>query len=152
LITGISAWKQENILSFIDIIAIQFFPQGITICFYGRLELILGSYLFAKTYLSIGCGFNEYETTVFIFRRGYPGTNRNITACYSARDCETLYLKNQRRLIRPDVLSVSLSLKNSNKILIAQVGERGISSIREIEDFASDLAQTLNLPLSRKPL
>jgi hypothetical protein len=47
---------------FSDIVKyVQFFPQGVVICFYGGVRIILGIYLVSSGYWIVGKGFNEYD-------------------------------------------------------------------------------------------
>ena len=89
LITGVSSYIKTNLISFLDASQIIFFPQGITMCFYGTLGLILSINQFFITYLKIGEGFNEFDKekgTVRIFRKGFPGKNSDIDIKYSLKD------------------------------------------------------------------
>ena len=89
LITGISSYIKMNIISFLDASQIIFFPQGITMCFYGTLGLIFSINQFLISYLRIGEGFNEFnkETgTVRIFRKGFLKKDSDIDIIYSLKD------------------------------------------------------------------
>lgn len=89
LITGLSSYLKYNIISFLDASQIIFFPQGITMCFYGSLGLILSINQFTITFLKVGEGFNEFDKnkgTIRIFRKGFPGKNSDINFNYALKD------------------------------------------------------------------
>ena len=72
---------------------IAFFPQGLLMCFYGCLGLLLSLYWWLLIYWDIGGGFNEFnkkEGFMRIFRWGYPGKNRRIDIVYPLKDIEAI--------------------------------------------------------------
>ena len=65
---------------------ISFFPQGLLMCFYGSLGLLLSIYWWFLIFWNVGGGFNEFNKKdgfVRIFRWGYPGQNRKIDLYYT---------------------------------------------------------------------
>lgn len=48
LIAGISSYMNQNLIEFLNAKEIIFFPQGITMCFYGLTGLIISSYQVRK--------------------------------------------------------------------------------------------------------
>lgn len=89
LITGISSYIKMNIISFLDASQIIFFPQGITMCFYGTLGLIFSINQFVIAYLKIGEGFNEFNKdtgTVRIFRKGFFKQDSDVDIIYPLKD------------------------------------------------------------------
>lgn len=89
LLTGLSSYVKINIIPFLDSSQIIFFPQGITMCFYGSLGLILSMNQFFITFFKVGEGFNEFDKkkdTIRIFRKGFPGRNADIDIKYSLKD------------------------------------------------------------------
>jgi hypothetical protein len=146
LLTGISSYLQQNLFPLTNYEDIQFFPQGLVMCFYGLLALILSLYLWACIAWSIGGGFNEFnkdEGFVRIFRWGFPGTNRRIELVYplSEIDCIRVDLQeglNPRR-------SIYLRLKGKRDILLTRIGQP--LTLEEIEKQAADLAKFLQVGL-----
>ena len=66
---------------------IAFFPQGLLMCFYGSLGVLLSIYWWFLIFWNVGGGFNEFnkkESLIRIFRWGYPGQNR-LPGCFSIR-------------------------------------------------------------------
>ena len=61
LIVGISSYLKFNIIPFLDASQIVFFPQGITMCFYGLTGVILSINQFLILHLKIGEGYNEFN-------------------------------------------------------------------------------------------
>ena len=89
LITGISSYIKMNIISFLDASQIIFFPQGITMCFYGTLGLIFSINQFLIAYLKVGEGFNEFNKvtgTVRIFRKGFLKKDSDVDITYPLKD------------------------------------------------------------------
>lgn len=86
-IAGISSYTKTNILEFINANDIIFFPQGLTMCFYGILGLIFSINQILITYYKIGEGFNEFDKekgTMRIYRKGgFPWKNTDINLIYS---------------------------------------------------------------------
>lgn len=88
-IAGISSYTRTNIIGFIDANNIIFFPQGLTMCFYGTLGLIISINQILITYYKIGEGFNEFDKekgTMRIYRKGFPWKNSDINLVYSLTD------------------------------------------------------------------
>lgn len=89
LIVGISSYLKFNLVPFLDSSQIIFFPQGLTMCFYGNLGLILSINQFAISILKIGEGYNEFDKvkgTVNVFRKGFPWKNSDINITYPLKD------------------------------------------------------------------
>lgn len=94
LIVGISSYLKFNIIPFLDASQIIFFPQGITMCFYGTLGLILSINQFIISFLKIGEGYNEFDKTkgkMTIFRKGFPGKNSDVNISYALKDIVRRY-------------------------------------------------------------
>lgn len=75
IITGISSYYKLDILPF-GIDKLQFFPQGLVMCFYGLFGLIFSFFLGFTLFWNIGEGFNEFnkkDGIIRIFRWGFPG-------------------------------------------------------------------------------
>lgn len=89
LITGISSYLGYNLIGFLDATQIIFFPQGITMSFYGTIGLILSLNQTLILFYEVGEGYNEFDKkkgTMRIFRKGFPWKNSNIDIVYSLND------------------------------------------------------------------
>lgn len=89
LIVGISSYIKFNIIPFLDANQIIFFPQGLTMCFYGSIGLILSINQILIQELQIGEGFNEFDKkngTIRIFRKGFPGKNVDVNILLPLED------------------------------------------------------------------
>ena len=89
LITGISSYLGYNLIGFLDATQIIFFPQGITMSFYGTIGLILSLNQTLILFYEVGEGYNEFDKkkgTMRIFRKGFPWRNSNIDIVYSIND------------------------------------------------------------------
>lgn len=89
LIVGISSYLQRNIISFLKANEILFFPQGVTMLFYGTIGMIISVYQILLINWKVGEGFNEFNKKtgqVTIFRKGFPGKNSEIKLVYPLED------------------------------------------------------------------
>lgn len=89
LITGLSSFFKHNFIFFLNADRILFFPQGITMCFYGSLGLIISISQILILYWKIGEGYNEFNKqkgTLEIYRKGYPGKNSEVKLVYEIKD------------------------------------------------------------------
>lgn len=94
LVVGISSYIKFNIIPFLDASQIIFFPQGITMCFYGSLGIILSINQFIISFLKIGEGYNEFDKSIgkmTIFRKGFPGKNSDVNITYPLKDIVRKY-------------------------------------------------------------
>jgi hypothetical protein len=60
-IVGISSYLKFNIIPFLNSSQIIFFPQGITMCFYGTIGTLLSINQFIILYCKVGEGYNEFN-------------------------------------------------------------------------------------------
>jgi hypothetical protein len=103
---------------------ILFFPQGLVMCFYSLIGLLLSFYLWFILLWNIGDGFNEFNKekgTFRVVRQGFPGKNRRIQIIYSIKDINCIYLEiksglNARRTIH-------IQLQNKTRIPLTQIGQ-----------------------------
>lgn len=89
LIVGISSYLKFNLISFLDASQIIFFPQGLTMCFYGSLGILISINQITISLLKIGEGFNEFDKikgTVKIYRKGFPWKNSDVDIIYPLKD------------------------------------------------------------------
>jgi hypothetical protein len=142
--------SQEPIIFYNIKSNIQFFPQGLVICFYGSVRARFGLYLVLSRFWMVGKGFNEYdrkEKRIRIFRWGFPGKDRCFEFSCSFSDVEFLYLESQNSIVRPDLYLV---LKENRKILLTQLGSIEFRSFQEVEYFSTNLARFLKVQLKNK--
>ncbi len=146
LLTGISSFLQFDIFSFITSKNIQFFPQGLVMCFYGIFGLIFSLFLAFTLFWSVGSGFNEFnrkDGIIRIFRWGFPGKNRRIDLFYLIKDVDAIKVEfkqgfNPKR-------TISLCVKNKRDIPLTRIGEP--LTLQEIEKQAAELAKFLQVSL-----
>jgi len=146
LITGISSYFEFPFLSLLKSPNIQFFPQGLVMCFYGVLGLILGIYIWLIILWNLGEGFNEFNLQtgyVRIFRWGFPGKNRRIDLQYPIQEIQSIRVDiqegiNQKRIIY-------LKLRGNREIPLTRAGQP--LSIQQIETQAAELAKFLQVSL-----
>lgn len=132
---------------------IQFFPQGVVICFYGIVRIAFGSYLILSRFWIVGKGFNEYdrkEKRICVFRWGFPIRKRCFEFSCSFSDIEGLCLENQRNNMVKS--SLYLVLKGGRKIFLVQLGSIELRSFQEVEYFSVNLARFLKVPLKNKTI
>lgn len=146
LTTGLSSYFQKNLLPFVNYNDIQFFPQGLVMCFYGTIALLLSTYLWACILWSIGGGFNEFNKKdgfVRIFRWGFPGKNRRIELVYSLAevDCVRIELKEGLNPKR----AIYLRLKGKRDILLTRIGQP--LTLEQLEKQGAELAKFLQVGL-----
>lgn len=145
-VTGLSSYYQKTLLPFVHFDNILFFPQGIVMCFYGLLGLLLSLYLSLTIFWEVGGGFNEFNKkkgTFRIFRWGFPGKDRKIDFSYLLEDIEGIRVEiveglNPKR-------TIYIRLKEKKEIPLTRVGQP--IPLEEIEKQASDLAMFLQVSL-----
>ena len=146
LITGISSYFEFSFLSFLKSPTIQFFPQGLVMCFYGILGLLLGIYIWLIILWNLGEGFNEFnrqEGYIRIFRWGFPGKNRRIDLKYPLQEIQSIRVEIQEG-INPKRI-IYLKLRGNREIPLTRAGQP--LSIQEIETQAAELAKFLQVSL-----
>nr|WVD56106.1 photosystem I assembly protein Ycf4 [Tetradesmus arenicola] len=125
---------------------INFFPQGLLMCFYGSLGFLLSIYWWCLIFWNVGGGFNEFnkkENFIRIFRWGYPGKNRKIDLYYTLKDVESIRVEIQQGL--DSQRTIFLKLKGNREIPITGIGQP--LTLQEIEKQASELANFLQVSL-----
>nr|YP_009450234.1 photosystem I assembly protein Ycf4 [Pectinodesmus pectinatus]AOS53109.1 photosystem I assembly protein Ycf4 [Pectinodesmus pectinatus] len=125
---------------------INFFPQGLLMCFYGSLGFLLSIYWWCLIFWNVGGGFNEFnkkESFIRIFRWGYPGKNRKIDLYYTLKDVESIRVEIQQGL--DSQRTIFLKLKGNREIPITGIGQP--LTLQEIEKQASELANFLQVSL-----
>jgi hypothetical protein len=155
--SGNSYFTEQNgpqfLLSFLNILSsqnggndINFFPQGLLMCFYGSLGFLLSIYWWFLIFWNVGGGFNEFnkkENFIRIFRWGYPGKNRKIDLYYTLKDVESIRVEIQQGF--DSQRTIYLKLKGNREIPITGIGQP--LTLKEIEKQASELANFLQVSL-----
>lgn len=144
LLTGISSYYKFSTIPLLNSPNIQFFPQGLVMCFYGFLGLSLGIYIWFVILLNLGEGFNEFNLKtgqVRIFRWGFPGKNRRIDLQYPIQDIQSIRIEIQEGLNPKRI--IYLRLKGNREIPLTRAGDP--VSIQEIESQAAELAKFLQI-------
>lgn len=134
-------------------IEIKFLPQGIVICFYGRLAIRLSLYRLIRRFLLVGRGVNEYNKKkgkVHILRWGFPNKIRRLEFSYLFSELESIGIVRQEKLIQPIDLKIYLLLKDQRKIILLKPDIENINSLEKIEQFSANLAKFLQIPLREK--
>lgn len=124
---------------------LQFFPQGLLMCFYGSLGLLVSIYWWLLIFWNVGAGFNEVnkkEGWVRIFRWGYPGKNRRIDISYPLKEIQAIRVELGRTTTQR---SIYLRIKGKPDIPLTGVTEP--LTLKEIEKQASELANFLQVSL-----
>lgn len=129
---------------------IAFFPQGLVMCFYGILGVLVSFYWWLLIFWDIGGGFNEFnkkDGVIRIFRWGYPGQNRKIDFSYNLTDVEAIRVQ-----LKPNNVfgvdpqrNIYLQLKGKREIPLTGIGQP--LTLKEIEKQASELANFLQVSL-----
>jgi hypothetical protein len=146
LLTGLSAYFKIALLPFINLDAIQFFPQGLVMSFYGILGLSLSLYIWLIIVWNLGQGYNQFDMDkgeIRIFRWGFPGKNRKIDLKYLTSDVQSIRVEiteglNPKRIIY-------LKLRGNREIPLTRAGQP--ISIQELENQAAELARLLQVSL-----
>jgi hypothetical protein len=128
--------------------SISFFPQGLLMCFYGSLGLLLSFYWWFLIFWNVGSGFNEFnkkEGFIRIFRWGYPGQNRKIDLYYTLKDIESIRVELKQGAFTDSQRTIYLKLKGKKEIPLTGIGDP--LTIQEIEKQASELANFLQVSL-----
>ena len=146
LFTGLSSYFHFHWFPFLNDSTIQFFPQGLVMCFYGVLGLILGTYIWLIILWNLGEGFNEFNRQtgyVRIFRWGFPGKNRRIDLQYPIDEIQSIRVEIQEG-INPKRI-IYLKLRGNREIPLTRAGQP--LSIQQIETQAAELAKFLQVSL-----
>lgn len=144
LITGISSYIGAQFMPFHT--DLSFFPQGLLMCFYGCLGLLLSLYWWFLIFWNVGGGFNEFnkkEGIIRIFRWGYPGKNRKIDLSYTLKDVESIRVELKEGF--DSQRTIFMKLKGKREIPLTGIGQP--LTIKEIEKQASELANFLQVSL-----
>ncbi len=146
LLAGLSSYFNLNFLPFTQTSLLLFYPQGITMTFYGVAAIILSFYLIFTIYLNLGSGYNEFckkDETVRIVRLGFPGKNRNIFLSYKFNNIKSIRFTLKQGL-NPRC-NILLILKDQREIPLFP--SNILLKANYVENKAIELSNFLNLPL-----
>nr|P09362.2 RecName: Full=Photosystem I assembly protein Ycf4 [Euglena gracilis] len=147
LIVGISSYIGNNLIYFLDASEIIFFPQGITMCFYGTCGILFSINQISIILNGVGEGYNEFNkelNLMTIYRKGKQGKNSDINITYSLKDIEgiRIEIKNEYFNVKQNVF---LRIKDKNDLPIIQLSNP--IKISDLEKQASEIASFLNVPI-----
>ena len=146
ILVGISSYLKFNVIPFIYSQNIQFFPQGLYMCFYGLVGLIFSFFLAFTIFWNIGQGFNEFnkkDGIIRIFRYGFPGKNRRIDLFYLISDIDAIKVE-YKQGFNPRK-TIYLCIKGKKDIPLTRIGIP--ATLQQIEQQASDLSKFLKVNL-----
>lgn len=144
LITGLSSYFNYNFLFFLNADKIIFFPQGITMCFYGFFGTLISLNQIFILGLNIGEGFTEFNKKsglLTIFRKGRFS---DINIVYSLDEIEAIKIDFKNDLFNTRQ-RIFLCIKGKNDIPIIQSDIP--MKISELEEKASQIACFLKVPV-----
>ncbi len=146
-LSGISSYLHTNLLPFSDLPAqLVFIPQGIAMGFYGLAAILLCTYLCLIILWDVGSGYNKFDkeaNEAQIFRRGFPGKNRQIDLRYPFKDLLAVRAEIKEGL-NPK-RSLYLRVKGKGNIPLTRVGQP--ISLSDLENQGAELARFLQVPL-----
>lgn len=146
-LSGVSSYLHTNLLPFSDLPAqLVFIPQGIAMGFYGLAAILLCTYLCLIILWDVGSGYNKFDkeaNEAQIFRRGFPGKNRQIDLRYPFKDLLAVRAEIKEGL-NPK-RSLYLKVKGKGNIPLTRVGQP--ISLSDLENQGAELARFLQVPL-----
>jgi hypothetical protein len=145
-LNGLSSFFKINLLIFSDVVGISFIPQGIILLFYGTVGLWLSIFLWLTIWWDIGFGYNEFNKenqTVLLYRKGFPGKNRELRLKFNFEEIRSVKMLIQEGLNPKRQLF--LCLNDSREIPLTGV-DRPVA-LNKIEADALSIAKYLNIYL-----
>ena len=146
LVTGLASYFHISGTILFDAGNIQFFPQGLVMCFYGVLALLVDVYIWLIILWNLGEGFNEFNLEtgqIRIFRWGFPGKNRRIDLYYPVQDVQSIRVEIQEGFNPKRI--IYLCLRGNRQIPLTRAGQP--LSLEEIESQAAELAKILQVSI-----
>jgi len=143
-LTGLSSFFNNRLLPFAASDEIAFIPQGIVLTFYGTVALILGIFLILTIWWNVGSGYNEYNRAkqeVKIYRKGFPGKNRELNLLFSFSQIKSIKMRITEGLNPKRQLI--LCLTDSREIPLTGIEQP--LALNKIEDEAIRIAKYLNV-------
>nr|YP_009032726.1 photosystem I assembly protein ycf4 [Euglenaformis proxima]AGL11992.1 photosystem I assembly protein ycf4 [Euglenaformis proxima] len=146
-LVGLFSYFLYDHLLFIKISNIVFFPQGLTMLFYGTLGLIFSLYQIVILFYKVGDGFNEFnkeKNIMIIYRKGFPGKKGEVYIENSLSDIESIRVEIKTEFFNTRQI-IFVCLQGNYSIPVFQFKEP--LSISEVEQKASELASFLKVPV-----
>ena len=143
-LTGPSSFFKTNLIFFSDSTGIAFIPQGIVLVFYGTVGSILGIFIALTAWWNVGSGYNEYNRDrqeVTLYRKGFPGKNREITFTFPFADIKSIKMRIKEG-INPK-RQLLLCLTDTREIPLTGIEQP--RALNKIEDEAIAIAKYLNV-------
>ena len=143
-LTGLSSFFGINLLFFSQSNDISFIPQGIVLLFYGTVGSLLGIFIALTIYWNVGSGYNEYNRDlqkVKLYRKGFPGKNRELTFVFSFDEIKSIKMRIKEG-INPK-RQLLLCLVDNREIPLTGIEEP--VALNKIEDEAIEIAKYLNV-------
>jgi hypothetical protein len=143
-LNGLASFLGVNIFFPLNYTEISFIPQGLTLLFYGTVGFLLGVFLTLTIYWDVGSGYNEYNRDrqeIKLYRKGFPGKNREILFIFSFSKVKSIKMKVEEG-INPK-RQLLLCLLDSREIPLTGVGQP--IALKPFEDEAIKLAKFLNV-------
>jgi hypothetical protein len=147
-VTGISSYLNKDILSFLEIKNIIFFPQGLTMLIYGTLGLIFSINQLRILILEVGEGYNEFNKntgTMTLFRKGTNNAKKSdIKIIYPLNDIESIKIE-----VKSDLFNTKqrIYICNKNNVELPIFQPDRPLKIKELEQKAIKLASFLQVPI-----
>jgi len=143
-LTGLSSFFGINLLLFSDSSDISFIPQGVVLLFYGTVGSLLGIFIMLTIYWNVGSGYNEYNRDlqkVKLYRKGFPGKNRELTFVFSFEEIKSVKMRIKEG-INPK-RQLLLCLADNREIPLTGIEQP--MALNKVEDEAIKLAKYLNV-------
>ena len=143
-LTGLSSFFGINLLIFSDSSEISFLPQGIVLVFYGTVGSILGIFIALTAWWNVGSGYNEYNRDmqrVKVYRKGFPGKNRELTLNFSFEEIKSIKMRIKEGINPKRQLLLCLAYSRE----IPLTGIEQPVALNKIEDEAITIAKYLNV-------
>jgi hypothetical protein len=143
-LTGLSSFFGKNLLLFSDSSEISFIPQGIVLLFYGTVGSILGIFLTLTVYWNVGSGYNEFNRDnqkIELYRKGFPGKNRELTFTFSFEEIKSIKMRIKEG-INPK-RQLLLCLTDSREIPLTGIDQQ--VALNKIDNEAIEIAKYLNV-------
>lgn len=147
LTVGISSYIKSNLIYFLNADQIIFFPQGITMCFYGTCGIIVSINQIRIMLTKIGEGFNEFNKEkgiMQIYRKGPRGKDSDVNIIYALTDIEAIRVEIKTELFNTKQ-NIFVCIKGKKDLPIVQQSKP--LKISELEIKASEIASFLKVPL-----
>ncbi|MGH0934174.1 photosystem I assembly protein Ycf4, partial [Bacillus mycoides] len=131
---------------FIHSYELVFIPQGIVMTFYGTIAIVTSMFLWLTILWNVGSGYNKFNNdkgVITIFRKGFPGKNRELQLNYNVNEIEAIKITIEEGLTQKR--EIYLKTKDSRQIPLTRVGEPLL--ISEMEEQATSIAKFLGIAI-----